>query len=197
MWGGGRGAAQGPKAAPGVYSVTVSTGSWSQTQSFRLSTDPRLPAMSDADGAEQLRMALDVAAQIRQLYDTLAKIRDAKQQAAEVAGKARASKAVAAAARTLTDKLVAIEGEITQLQGEGGQDALNYPGRLDNQWVALYGAVVALERPVNKAVKERYADLKPPTDALMRRAEAVLTTDVAAFNAVAARAGVKPGVVLK
>lgn len=197
MWGGGRGAAQGPKAAPGVYTVTVATGGWSQTRTFRLKTDPRFPPMTDEAGAEQLRMALDVAAQIRQLYDTLAKIRDAKQQAAALAEKAKSSKALVTAARTLTDRLVAVEGEITQLQGEGGQDALNYPGRLDNQWVALYGAVVALERPLTKAVTERYADLKPPTDDLMRRASAVLTADVAAFNAVAARAGLRPGIVLK
>ena len=91
-----------------------------------------------------------------------------------------------------------MEGDLTQLQGEAGQDALNFPGRLDNQWVALFSNVTQLERPLNKSVKERYADLRGPTDDLMHRAEAVLTTDVAAFNTVASRAGagtisVKPG----
>jgi hypothetical protein len=31
---------------------------------------------------------------------------------------------------------------MTQMQGEGGQDALNFPGRMDNQLLALYGAIV-------------------------------------------------------
>ncbi|MBI4476796.1 MAG: glycosyl hydrolase, partial [Acidobacteria bacterium] len=194
MWGGGQGPAPGPKAPSGTYTVKITSGAWSQSQTFKVGTDPRFPPMSDAEAAEQAKMALQVAAHIKQLYDTLAQIRDAKTQAAAIAKK---SEALAPASRTLSDKLVAVEGEITQLQGEGGQDALNYPGRLDNQWVALYQNIVSLERKLNQSVKERYADLKPPTDQLMQRAAAVLKTDTATFNAAAEKAGVSPGIVLK
>jgi photosystem II stability/assembly factor-like uncharacterized protein len=190
MWGGGGGRGGGPKVAPGVYTVKVSSGSWSQEQSFRLNSDPRLPAISDADGAEQSKMAMDVGLQIKTLYDTLAKLRDARQQATALAEKAGANAPVAAAAKAFSDRELAVEGDLTQLQGEAGQDALNFPGRLDNQWVALYSNVTQLERKLSKSVKERYADLRPPTDDLMRRAQGVLTTDVAAFNAAAAKAGV-------
>ena len=200
MWGGGGGrggGGQGPKAAPGVYTVKVSAGAWSQTQTFRLGTDPRLPVMTEADGVEQLKMARGTGLQIKQLYDSLAQIRDVKKQAMEIAQKADARVRMEAAAKALTEKLVAIEGEITELQGEGGQDALNFPGRIDNQWIALYGNVAGAERKVNKSVKERYADLKPPTDQLMQRSAASLKNDVAAFNEAARRAGVKQGIVVK
>jgi photosystem II stability/assembly factor-like uncharacterized protein len=63
MWGGGGGRGGAPKAAPGIHRE-VSSGSWSQEQTFRLSTDPRLPAMTDAEGAEQLRMVMEVGGQI-------------------------------------------------------------------------------------------------------------------------------------
>ena len=36
MWGGGAGPGQGPKVPPGEYQVKVSSGSWSETQTFRL-----------------------------------------------------------------------------------------------------------------------------------------------------------------
>ena len=49
---------------------------------------------------------------------------------------------------------------------------------------------------VPKSVKERYADLRPSTDDLMERAQGVLAGDLAAFNAVAARAGA-PTVTIK
>jgi hypothetical protein len=186
MWGGGGGRGGGPKAAPGTYTVKVASGSWSQEQTFRLNTDPRLPAMTDADGAEQLKMVLDVGAQIKAVYDSLAKLRDAKQQTVKLAEKGGA---VAAAAKTFTDQIVAVEGEITQLQGEAGQDALNFPGRLDNQLVALYSNIVQEERRLNKSVKDRYADLRAPTDEVMKRAQTVLTTDLAAFNDAASKAG--------
>jgi hypothetical protein len=194
MWGGGggRGGGNGPKAAPGTYTVKVSSGTWSQEQTFRLSSDPRLPPITEAEGAEQLKMAMEVGGQIKKLYDTLAKLRDAKQQAAQSAETAGATSPVAAAAKAFTAKIVAVEGELTQLQGEAGQDALNFPGRLDNQWVALYSNVTQLERRVNRSVKERYTDLRPSTDDLMERAQGVLAGDLAAFNAVAARAGAPP-----
>ena len=39
-----------------------------------------------------------------------------------------------------------VEGDMTQLKGEAGQDALNYPGRLDNQLIVLYQNIVGTER---------------------------------------------------
>ena len=186
MWGGGGGRGGGPKAAPGTCAVKVSAGGWSQEQTFRVSSDPRLPVLTDADGAEQLKMAIEVGGEIKTLYDTLAKLRDAKQQAAKIAEKGGAA---AAAAKAFTEKIVAVEGDMTQLQGEAGQDALNFPGRLDNQLVALYSNIVQLERKPNKSVKERYADLRAPTQDVMRRAQVVLTTDLAAFNDAASKAG--------
>jgi photosystem II stability/assembly factor-like uncharacterized protein len=186
MWGGGGGRGGGPKAAPGTYTVKVSSGSWSQEQTFRLSSDPRLPAVTDAEGLEQQKMAMDVGAQIKTLYDTLAKLRDVKQQTAKIAEKGGA---VAAPAKTFTDQITAVEGDMTQLQGEAGQDALNFPGRLDNQLVALYSNIAQEERKLNKSVKERYEDLRKPTDDVMKRAQTVLTTDLAAFNEASTKAG--------
>jgi hypothetical protein len=190
MWGGGGGGrGGGPKVAPGVYTAKLSSGDWSQEQSFRLSSDPRLPPMTDAEGAEQLKMAMEVGGQIKTMYDMLAKLRDAKEQAGQIAGKSASNADVAAAAKKLGDKLVAVEGDLTQMQGEAGQDALNFPGRLDNQMVALYSNIVQLERKLNKSVKDRYTDLRPQFDDLMERATGVLKADVDTFNAVASKAG--------
>jgi hypothetical protein len=167
----------------------MTSGAWSQEQAFRLSTDPRLPQMTEAEGAEQLKMALEVGGRIKELYDTLARLRDAKQQASQIAEKSGSNAAVVAAAKKLNEQIAGVEGDITQLQGEGGQDALNFPGRIDNQWVALYGNIVQLERRLNKSVKERFTDLRPQTDDLMERATGVLKRDIDAFNSLAAKAG--------
>jgi photosystem II stability/assembly factor-like uncharacterized protein len=188
MWGGGGG---GPKAAPGMYTVRVTSGSWTQSQAFRLNADPRYqPAMTDAEGAAQLKMALEVGGWVKQLYDTLAQLRDAKKQAADIATKAGAANTtVNAQAKIFTDKVVAVEGDMTQLQGEANQDALNFPGRLDNQLTALYVNIIRSERKLGTMVNERYADLKPQFTNIMARAATVLKNDVAAFNAAAGSAG--------
>jgi hypothetical protein len=194
MWGGG--GSVGPKVPPGVYTVKVSSGSWSESQTFRLKTDPRLlPVMTDAEGAEQLRLAREVGGQINELYTNLGKIRQVKTQAAEMAKTAGAGSPVGAAAKTLTDRLTAVESEMTQIQGEGGQDALNFPGRLDNQLVVLYANIANAERRMGTPVTERYKDLKPVADKILLAARTALQTDVATFNEVAKKGGLPPIVV--
>jgi len=184
MWQGG---AVPPRVPLGTYTATVSMGGWSQSQTFHLAGDPRYqPPQTDAESAAQLKMALEVGGWAKDLYDHLGKIKDARKQAADIAQK---TPAVAAAAKTLTDRLDAVAGEMSQPKGEAGQDSLNYPGRLDNQIVVLYQYIVGTERPLTQPVKERYTDLKPQYDALAARWTAVLSTDVAAFNAAATKAG--------
>ena len=194
LWGVGGG--QGPRVAPGIYTVKVSMGSWSQSQTFHLAADPRyLPAITDAQGAQVLKMTQDVGGWAKTLFDNLNKIRDAKKQAADIASK---TPALAAASKTFIDSATKVEGDMTQLQGDAqaGQDSLSFAGRIDNQVLALYGNLAGLERKAGSAVLERYADLKPPFDALMLRAGTVLKTDVATFNAAATSAGTA-GIVVK
>jgi hypothetical protein len=190
MWGGG-GGGQGPKVPVGTYTVKVSSGPWSATETFRLRADPRYsPEMTDAEGEEQLRMALEVGGWLGTLYGNVRSMRDVKQQADELAKKAGANSPVATAARTLRENIEAVEGDITQLRGSSGQDALNFPGRMDNQLVVLYGNVVGVERRLGSPITDRYKDLKPEAEKLLQRGAAALKTEVAAFNAVAQKAGV-------
>ena len=193
MWGGGGG---GPKVAPGTYTVKLTSGSWSATETFRLRTDPRyLPEMTPAEGAEQLRMATEIGAEVKDLYDNLARIRSVKKQAADLSAPTGAGSPIVAAARTLKERLEAVEGDMTQLQGDGGQDALNFPGRMDNQLTALYSAIIGPDRRFGTPVLERYRDLQKSTADLKRRWTEALKVEVAAFNAVTAKAGLAPIVV--
>jgi hypothetical protein len=194
MWGGG--GAQGPKVATGTYTVKVATGSWSATQTFTVKGDPRYAEMTPAESKQQLDMALEVGGWIKTLYDTVLSMRDVRTQVADRVAKAGANSPVAAAAKTLVAKLDSVEGDMTQMQGEGGQDALNFPGRMDNQLVVLYSGVVGPDRRLGSPVLERYADLKPEVTSLLARGAAALKADVAAFNAVATKAG-QPAVVVK
>jgi hypothetical protein len=145
--------------------------------------------MTDADSAEQLRMGLEVGGWIKTMYDTVLSMRDVKRQADEIAKKAGEKSPVAAAARTLREKIEIVEGDMTQLRGSSGQDALNFPGRMDNQLVVLYGNIVGAERRLGSPIVERYKDLKPPVEALLQKGAATLQAEVAAFNAVSAKAG--------
>jgi photosystem II stability/assembly factor-like uncharacterized protein len=190
LWGGGGGGG-GPKVPPGTYRVKVTSGNWSQTQTFWLGADPRQPpTMTEAEGAEQFRLSSEIGQMINTLYTDLARIRDAKRQAAQSIEKLPADSPMRATSAALTDKLIAVESELTQIQGEGGQDALNFPGRMDNQLLSLYSGLVGPERRLGTPALDRYRDLKPVADKLLAAAKAVLAADVERFNAAAAKAGV-------
>ncbi|MFQ5742395.1 MAG: WD40/YVTN/BNR-like repeat-containing protein [Acidobacteriota bacterium] len=192
QWGGGGG--QGPKAVPGTYQVRMTIGDWSQTESFEYRRDPRLettPAQYD----EQLRFAREVGAAAKKLYDALQELRDVKEQATDIARwlrKAGHGNKPGQAARAMNKKLTAVEGELTQLEGEGGQDALNFPGRLDNQFNALYSNVSGPDTPVPAGAQERWRDLEPQLQPLLDRIQQVYDTDLAAFNELIGGMGAGP-----
>lgn len=181
LWGGAGG---GPKAVPGSYQVRLRTGTFGQTQPLQVLQDPRNSA-ADADYREQLELARQVGARVKELYDNLARLRDVRRQANETAQrleKGGYGREATEAAKALGEKLAAIEGELTQLQGEGGQDALNFPGRLDNQWVKLYNEVAAPDGRPTAGCQQRFEDLKPELARLLARLQQVFDSDLAAFN---------------
>jgi hypothetical protein len=61
--------------------------------------------------------------------------------------------------------------------------------------VVLYGNASATERWPNRGVIERYNDLLPETNTLFKAIETNLTSDLAAYNKIAAGAKLTPVVI--
>ena len=103
----------------GGYSVRISSGGWNDTRAFQIQPDPRV-ATSGEDYREHLSLAQRVGARTKELYDNLAALREIKAQASEIGGRMREAghgDDVADAATALSDKLTAIESNLTQLEG--------------------------------------------------------------------------------
>jgi photosystem II stability/assembly factor-like uncharacterized protein len=181
LWGGGGGD---PKAVPGSYQVRLKIGDWSQAQPLEVKPDPRNPAKIE-DFRAQNELARAVGEKIRTIYDRLLEMRDVRRQAQDVAQRLERGgfgQEAAVAFKTMDGALTKIEGELTQLKGEGGQDALNFPGRHDNQWVKLYGEIASGDGPPTAGARRRYADLLPEYERLMAESQAVLERELDAFN---------------
>ena len=191
QWGFGGGT--GPGAIPGTYTVTLSRGDWSATESFEWQPHPKWEASID-DYREQLELGREVGAAAKLLYDELAQLRDVKEQASSIGRKladAGYGDDASKAATELNKKLEAIEGELTQLKGESSQDSLNFPGRLDQQFNGLYGGLVSNPPPVSEGVKERWADLEPMLQPLLDQIAEIYSSDLASFNELAGANGLK------
>ena len=183
---------QGPKVAPGTYTVRLKTGDTVLTERIEVKAHPELK-VSEADLAAQAAFLRDVRDRITETHQAVVRIRDAKAQVKAVA--ARAEKLgkkdpIAAKAKALTEKLTAIEEKLVNPKLKSSQDVLNFVPALDHQFVGLVSAAGSADGAPRPVEKEYDAELKAKLDAVLAELNAVLDKDLADFNAAVRDAGI-------
>ncbi len=138
----------GPIAAPGNYTVRITAGDKTETQTFKLLKDPRSEA-TQADLDEQFAFAIKIRDKTTEANNAVRTIRNVKAQLKDRQGRANATGKVTLdkLVAPLVDQLSAVEAEVYQVKNKSGQDPLNYPIKLNNQIAALLGVVEASARP--------------------------------------------------
>ena len=185
----------GTRVAPGTFQATLAIGNWKQTQPFKVIKDPRASA-SEEELNEQFAFAYQIQNRLNQIYGGVRKIRFVRDQARDVVDRlsksGKDSSELRKAADALWDKLSAIESELMQPKNEADQDTENYPTKLDNQLAYVYMHLDGTDSRPTDGQKDRVRDLETAVDAQLAKLEAVLSTDVAAFNKQALAVGVLP-----
>jgi photosystem II stability/assembly factor-like uncharacterized protein len=177
LWGGGT---SGPRAVPGAYQVRVRSGAWSETKGFRVLKDPELD-VTEADLEEQFDFLVEVRDEITKTHAAIGRLRDVKAQAGAIAERVK-SEEITKAAKSLEEKLTAIEDELIQRKSKSRQDPINFPGKLDNQLVYLYGVAGEQDDKPTAGARERFTDLRKEVESQLSRLEEVLKMEVASFN---------------
>ncbi len=96
--------------------------------------------------------------------------------------------------KSIGEKLTAIEDELIQTKNEVSQDPLNFPPKIDNQFVYLYGHVnSAYGRPTEGSYR-RFEDLNDELTPHMDALRQLLESEVNQFNDSMRGKGV-PGVI--
>jgi photosystem II stability/assembly factor-like uncharacterized protein len=173
---------------PGTYTVTLKVGEEKSSEKLNLLKDPHSTG-SDADIQAQiqlvsaLRNEMDaLAASVNQIESVRAQIASLEKQL----GTEETSKAIRKAADDLAEKLTATEGKVLQLKLTGrGQDDVRHPPML-LQKISYLAAEVngSSDFPPTTQQAAVQAELKRQGDASQQEMQQVLTTDVAAFNAM-------------
>ena len=185
----------GPTVVPGSYQVKLTAGGKSFTQAVEIQRDPRI-ATNVADFQKQFDLLLKIRDKLTETHDAIARIREAKDQVKGYADRTKGNKAIADAAKSLTDKLTAIEEALYQTKNQSSQDPLNYPIRLNNKLASLAGVVAGAESAPTDQSFAVYADLVGKIDAELVKLKSVLGSDLAAFNQVVRDQNI-PAVLLK
>jgi photosystem II stability/assembly factor-like uncharacterized protein len=193
MW---AGSVRGPVAPPGQYQVRLTAAGpgdaakQTQTQPFSIVRNPRIGA-TDADLREQFTLARQINARVSDANAAVIRIRSLKDQIAERSTKSKDAR-IKAAGEALAAKLTEVEGQIYQHKNRSSQDPLNFPIRLNNKLAALQGIV---ESGDNKPTDQSHAvfkELSGQLDAQLARLEALIQTDLTAFNQQAKRKKLDP-----
>ena len=186
LWG-GRGT--GPSMAPGTYSVKMTAGSAAPVQyTFVVKPDPRAEA-TEADLVEQTRMALQVRDRMSDANKGVIEIRNLKTDVTDRTAKMTANAAFAPLAKKFADSLSAVEDSVYQTKNQSGQDPLNFPIRLNNQFSSLLSFVSSGERRPPKQAYDVLAVLNPKLDLQMARMERIIAADLPKINAMLKAAG--------
>jgi hypothetical protein len=185
MW---AGRVAGPIVVPGRYQARVTADGQTQTVPIEIRADPRSRVL-DADLKAQYALARRINARVNEANETVLRLRHIKQQ---IEARMKATADLATQGSALVARLTEIEGEIYQYRNRSSQDPLNYPIRLNNKLAALQGVVEAGDGAPTAQSVAVFEDLSARLDAQLRRVDAAVSTDVAAFNATLASKQLAP-----
>jgi hypothetical protein len=188
----------GPVVVPGNYQVRLTVGDWSTTEPLTVRQDPRLPHVSEAQLVELRDLGFRIQERISEAYqalETIASVREQAQALAERAGEGGFGEELETMADSMVENLEVIEEKLYQTKAESGQDMINFPPQLSNQITYLYGRLAQAYGPPTAQERARLAELEEELAMLRGALQAVLDSDLAAFNAKVRELGIGPVVI--
>ena len=195
MWGG---TTQGPLVMPGTYQVRLNAGGKTLTQSFEIRKDPRVHTTPE-EFKEQFDFLMKIRDKVSEIHEAVNTIRDIRKQTDDLVKRLEkhlSKDSVANSAKRMNDKLKKIEEEMIQVKIKSGQDALNYPIKLNDKIASISGVVASADaRPTAQAHKV-YDDLTAKLESQLSAYKQILEADFSAFNATVKTLDV-PAVILK
>jgi len=185
---------RGPLVLPGRYQVRLSVGGQTLTQPLVVVADPRL---HDADAAIRAKTDLAVAteADIDRLHKAVNAVRATRayldRTKTSLAGNASAPVLIAEADR-LSQRLDPIEQTLMQVNMKGSEANLAFPGMLNEQFASFALSLEDADTAPTAQHLAMYRSLHGQLDDVLAKWRALQATDLAAFNAKLASAGVAP-----
>ena len=170
---------------PGTYQVKMSSGDWSQVRDLEVDTWPTLETTQE-HFEKQWEFGQQVTDRLQDLYDAIEKIRNLKGQIKDVQGRMKTAgvtdEEVSELAKAATEKLEVVENKLTQTKSKSGQDPINFPPQIDNQYVELYGYVVSADYQPPAGAYDRWDDLEPMLTEYLAELDGVVGGEVAELD---------------
>ncbi|MBZ5590366.1 MAG: glycosyl hydrolase [Acidobacteriia bacterium] len=179
-----------PKVAPGTYRVRLKAAGQMLEQAFDVTPNPTSPATRE-DLKAQFELLEAIRDALSASHVTLMEVRDVRDQVTDLAARAKRlgkGDALEKRAATLSEKLTAIEVQLTNPEIRSDEDGLNYEPKLDHDFTYLAAIVANADRKPTAGSVQVFSELKGALDAIRGRFDALLAGDVAEFSRAAEEA---------
>jgi len=180
------GSTSGYLVAPGRYSARLVVAGKSYTAPFTVKQDPRV-TLTAAQVAEEQQVVRAIHGRIAAIFRDAKRLDDVRDQVKAIVAHAAdlpKSDSVSAAGKQLAARLDSMSVLLVQPKHTNGQDIINFPNGVVDQWAYLAGQVDGSYMPVTSGVTTRLSDLQSQWTAVQTRIDALLGPQVAAFNAL-------------
>jgi photosystem II stability/assembly factor-like uncharacterized protein len=188
-WGG---RPEGPLVVPGTYEIKLTVAGKSETAKLEITKDPRVSA-SQADLEKQEELALRIRDRVTAGHEAVNQIRSVRSQIDALKKRLSAdasAKPVLEAAEALTKKMNAVEEKIIQPKSKSGEDPLNYPIQVADQFVALQETVESADTAPTAAASTVYEELNKRLEVQLAAWHEIQSKDLAALNAEIQKANI-------
>lgn len=180
MWGG---SLAGPRIVPGRYQVRLTVdGKVVGTQGFEVRKDPRISTTQE-EFQKQFDLLKKTNAKLTETHEAILEIRDLRKQFEDLSARLRPDqKELKDKAAEIVKAITAVEEELMQTKIKSGQDALNFPIKLNNKLAALSSTVDTADAQPTTQSYAVYDDLVGKIDAQLAKFAKIKSEDIAAFN---------------
>jgi photosystem II stability/assembly factor-like uncharacterized protein len=179
----------------GDYTVKLTVNGKTYTGKAQVTTDPRIH-VPQADLDKQFEFATRINERVTAGHDAINQIRGLRQQIDLLHQRLAATpenKSVLDAADALNKKMTEVEEELIQVKSTAGEDALNFPIRVVNQLVALFGVVEGGDAAPTAQSHEVFDVLNAKLTTSLAKWDDIQKKDLADFNAKMRQANI-PGI---
>lgn len=186
----------GARVLPGTWTVRLTVGTTTQSQSLEVRQDPRRVTPL-AQVAEQDSISRLLISRIGEIHDAVLRVRDLKSQVQGFVTRTKdadSARAIADMGGSIVKKIESLDPRMTT-KASNGQDIINYANGINGQYGFLLGEVEG-NPVVTRQAKQRLAEIEALWTALRAEVEAVERDDIEAFNRLLQAAGIE-GIVVK
>lgn len=181
LWGG---TPAGPRVVPGNYQVKLTVGDKTFTQNFELKKDPRHTSTQE-DFQEQFDLLTKISNKINEAHLAIIQIREVKKQLDDISSRLKdqaTAKNSLELAKSLKEKLTAVEEELYQTKNRSSQDPLNFPIKLNDKLTLLADTVGDGDYKPTKQAYAVYQELSGKVDVQLQKLSSLIDQDLKNLN---------------